>query len=261
MASSDASSETPVYGEVVRVPDPSRRPPGVPAVRGSHPAPAAGLPGAPQSVAIVNDQPITRSGLEQLAATIPGLTVTASVASVAELDEFGATYDVVVMDVPLQDGDDLSLKTIMRMAEVSRPLVMSSWERPPSLLAVIRAGASGCVTRQSCHGTVARALSVVAAGGFFLCEQLVPRFHLELTRPPRADPYGLAPREVETLRWIARGLTHGQIATRMGLSQATINTYAKRIRAKLKVNNKAELTRLAIELGHLSEGHRDHFAA
>jgi hypothetical protein len=39
----------------------------------------------------------------------------------------------------------------------------------------------------------------------------------------------------------------------MGLSPATVNTYAKRIRGKLKVNNKAELTRIAIDLGHLGE--------
>jgi DNA-binding NarL/FixJ family response regulator len=219
------------------------------------------VPPAPRSVAIANDQPITRSGLEQLTATVPGLTVTASVASVAELDQPGAAYDVVVMDVPVGEDGGLSLKMIARMAEISRPLVISGWDRPPSLLAVVRAGACGCVTRQSSHGTVARALSVVAAGGFFLCEQLVERFHLELNRPPRADPHGLAPREVETLQWIARGLTQGQIATRMGLSQATVNTYAKRIRSKLKVSNKAELTRIAIELGHLGEGPHDHFAA
>jgi len=219
------------------------------------------MPHSAHSVAIANDQPITRSGLEQLAATIPGLTVTASVASAAELDQPGAAYDVVVMNVPTEGDGSLSLKMIARMAEISRPLVISGWDRPPSLLAVVRAGACGCVTRQSSHDTVARALSVVAAGGFFLCEQLVDRFHLEVNRPPRTDSHGLAPREVETLTWIARGLTQGQIATRMGLSQATVNTYAKRIRAKLKVNNKAELTRMAIELGHVGEGPHDHFAA
>jgi DNA-binding NarL/FixJ family response regulator len=214
----------------------------------------------PQSVAIVDNQPITRSGLEQLAATIPGLIVTASVASVDELDLSAAAYDMVVMDVPAQE-DGLSLKAITRMAEVSRPLIISNWDRPPSLLAAVRAGARGCVTRQSNHLAVAYALNVVAAGGFYLCEQLVHQFHLELNRPPRADPHGLAPREVETLQWIARGYTHGQIATRMGLSQATINTYAKRIRGKLKVNNKAELTRMAIDLGHFGEHHLDHSAA
>jgi DNA-binding NarL/FixJ family response regulator len=211
-------------------------------------------------VAIVNEQPITRSGLEQLAAAIPGLTVTASVASAEDLDQADAVYDVVVLDVP-ERQDDLSLKTITRIAEISRPLVVSGWDRPPSLLAAVRAGACGCITRTSSHRTVVAALSVVAAGGFYVCEQLVHQFHRELSRPPQADPHGLAPREVETLQWIARGLTHRQIATRMGLSPATVNTYAKRIRGKLKVNNKAELTRIAIELGHLSPDRPDHFAA
>lgn len=225
------------------------------------PDPSSGDPPAqPRSVAIVNDQPITRSGLEQLAAAIPGVTITASVPSVDELDRFDAAYDVVVVDIPVDD-DGLSLKTVTQLAEISHPLVISGWDRPPGLLAVIRAGACGCVTRQSSHHTVAAAVNVVAGGGFYLCEQLVHQFQLELLRPPQADPHGLAPREVETLQWIARGLTHRQIATRMGLSQATINTYAKRIRAKLKVNNKAQLTRIAIELGHVGEGHRNTFVA
>jgi DNA-binding NarL/FixJ family response regulator len=219
-----------------------------------------GPPAPPHRVAIVNDQPIARGGLEQLAAAIPGLTVTASVASVPDLDQHDAAYDVVIIDAPMTD-DGLSLKAITQLAQASRILIVSSWDRPPGLLPVIRAGASGCVTRQSSHDTVARALTVVAAGGFYLCEQLAPRFRLELSRPPHADPHGLAPREVETLQWIARGLTHGQIATRMGLSPATVNTYAKRIRGKLKVNNKAELTRIAIDLGHLGEYYHDDFAA
>ena len=71
-------------------------------------------------------------------------------------------------------------------------------------------------------------------------------FTLRPYRPADEDPSGLAPREIETLRWIALGFTHAQIATRMGLSQATVNTYAKRIRAKLAVGNKAELTRAAV---------------
>lgn len=204
---------------------------------------------APCSVAIVDDQPMTRSGLEQLAAGIAGLKVTTSVATVDELD---GHYAVVVLHVPM-DGEGLALATISRMAQISRPVVISSWDRPPGVLAAVRAGAWACLTRQSDHQAVASALRVVASGGFYLCDRLVDRFHLDLARPPHSDPHGLAPREVETLRWIARGLTHAQIAKRMGLSQATVNTYAKRIRSKLKVSNKAELTRIAIQLGHLGE--------
>lgn len=216
-----------------------------------------GPPPAARSVAIANDQPITRTGLEQLAATIPGLTVTASVATAADLDQPGAAYDLIVIDIPAGQDPGLTLKTITTMAQISHPLIISGWDRPPSVLAAVRAGARGCITRQAGHATVARAMAAVAAGGFFLCEQLADQFRQQVNQPPRTDPHGLAPREAETLQWIARGLTHGQIATRMGLTQATVNTYAKRIRAKLKVNNKAELTRIAIELGHLNDNHHD----
>jgi DNA-binding NarL/FixJ family response regulator len=214
----------------------------------------------PQGVAIVDDQPITRSGLEQLTAGIHNLAVSASVASVEELDTVNNQYGLILLNIPLHE-DGLALGTVAHMAQISRVLIISNWDRPPSLLGAIRAGASGCLTGQSDHRAVALGLSVVAAGGFYVCNRSVEQFHLELSRPPGADPHGLGPREVETLQWIARGFTHGQIATRMGLTHATIETYARRIRRKLKVNNKAELTRMAIELGHLGEIHLRHGAA
>ncbi|GIJ46306.1 hypothetical protein Val02_31920 [Virgisporangium aliadipatigenens] len=83
--------------------------------------------------------------------------------------------------------------------------------------------------------------------------------------PPAADEQSapwqrsmaLAPREVQTLQLIARGLTHAAAARELGLTEATVNTYVKRIRSKLHVGNKAELTRRAIELGYV----RPHSAA
>jgi DNA-binding CsgD family transcriptional regulator len=51
---------------------------------------------------------------------------------------------------------------------------------------------------------------------------------------------------------IAAGLTHGQAARRLKLTQSTVDTYVKRIRAKLGAGNKAELTRHAIALGLLN---------
>jgi FixJ family two-component response regulator len=51
----------------------------------------------------------------------------------------------------------------------------------------------------------------------------------------------LAPREIETVRWIAMGYTQAQIATRMGLSLATVNTYATRIRSKLLGNQQGRI--------------------
>jgi DNA-binding CsgD family transcriptional regulator len=96
----------------------------------------------------------------------------------------------------------------------------------------------------------------VATGGLHVGARLAEEFTAGFLRPAAERPSGLAPREIETLRWIASGYTQSQIATRMGLSQATVNTYAKRIRHKLKVNNKAELTRMAVEFGYVAARHR-----
>ncbi|HEX5118010.1 MAG TPA: helix-turn-helix transcriptional regulator [Pseudonocardiaceae bacterium] len=51
------------------------------------------------------------------------------------------------------------------------------------------------------------------------------------------------------LRHIAAGLTHGQVANRIGISHHTVDTYVKRIRVKLGVGNKAQLVRAALTMG------------
>jgi len=207
-------------------------------------------------VAIVCAQPMTRAGLEQVVAE-SGLVLGASVATIEQLAQAEPhnDYVVTVLDLPPLPYRQ-SLEIIAKLATVGPPLVSSSWEQPPTLLAALRSGARGLVTPYSDRDSVRRTLLTVAEGGISLVPELTGRFTAEASRPAEADDSGLAPREAETLRFIALGFTHSQIATRMGLSPATINTYAKRIRAKLKVNNKAELTRVAIELGHLAQGAR-----
>ncbi|WP_327348932.1 helix-turn-helix transcriptional regulator [Streptomyces europaeiscabiei] len=64
--------------------------------------------------------------------------------------------------------------------------------------------------------------------------------------PSLGDGGGLSPREEQVLDFIAAGLTHAQAARRLGISQHTVDTHVKRIRAKLGVGNKAEMVRLAL---------------
>ncbi|KAB1910398.1 response regulator transcription factor [Micromonospora tulbaghiae] len=102
--------------------------------------------------------------------------------------------------------------------------VISKREPVDRLVAVVRAVTYGCET-------TARRDNDGAAG-----------------TGEHAEPVGgeLSAREQEVLSKISRGLTHGQIATRLGISPHTVDTYVKRIRAKLGVGNKAELTRVAL---------------
>jgi DNA-binding NarL/FixJ family response regulator len=206
------------------------------------------------SVVIIDDQPIARAGMERLIGDHPQFDVIASVSSAAEFDAAsqGRGCDVAVLAVPSR-SDHREAETVARLAKVTHPVIASTWERPMALAQAFRAGARGCVTRHSGHQEMLTALRVVAAGGLFVCAALVEQLQSEMGRSTRNDMVGLAPREIETVRWIALGFTQSQIATRMGLSQATVNTYAKRIRSKLRVTNKAELTRMAIRLGYLTE--------
>ncbi|GLZ02485.1 response regulator transcription factor [Actinoplanes sp. NBRC 103695] len=207
-------------------------------------------------VAIVANHPIFRAGIQKLAADTGQTHVVTAVGSIQDLDPTTSPYDTIVLDLPRLTVTGLD--TITKASTIGPPLVSSVWDGSPSLLATIRAGAMGCISRSTEQTDLQDAIRVVARGGFYLCPRLVGRFHSEQAGRADDDSGPLAPREIETLRWIASGFTHAQIATRMGLAQATINTYAKRIRAKLKVSNKAELTRIAIELGHHSEPHRSH---
>jgi DNA-binding NarL/FixJ family response regulator len=92
------------------------------------------------------------------------------------------------------------------------------------------------------------ALEAVAAGAIYLSRSCTVELRQVLDRA--ATPAsGLAPREIETLAWIARGCTHRQVAHHMQVTEATVNTYVKRLRSKLGVGNKAELAQAAWRLG------------
>jgi DNA-binding NarL/FixJ family response regulator len=210
-------------------------------------------------VAIVAEQTISRAGMEKLATDAGGTQVVAAVDTVTDLLPRPGGYDVIVLDVPRLTVS--GLKAVAIASVIGAPLVSAVWDGAPSLPATVRAGAHGCISRSADQTDVRDAIRIVARGGFYLCPRLAGRFRADLAGRVEEVSGGLAPREIEALRWIARGFTHAQIATRMGLSPATVNTYAKRIRTKLNVGNKAELTRMAIELGHLSDARPGHPAA
>lgn len=160
--------------------------------------------------------------------------------------------DAVVYGPPENQERGLT-QGVRRLATHGRVLVVSDFGGSESVTDLLRAGAHGCVSRQADDEELLRAVMTVAGAGIHVDARLAPRLHAELRQPHGAPASALARRESETLRWIAAGLTHGQIARRMNLTEATVSTYAKRIRSKLNVGNKADLTRKAIELGLLQD--------
>jgi DNA-binding NarL/FixJ family response regulator len=153
-------------------------------------------------------------------------------------------------DASLLDVDALqppgSLAPITETAKATAVLVL---DNPPASdgSRYLRAGAAGVIGKQESGARIVSAVRAVTSGGCVAPEGSDSSPAMVWTD---ASGHHLSERELQVLRQIARGLTHSQIATRLGISRHTVDTYVKRIRVKLGVGNKAELTRAAL-LGRL----------
>jgi DNA-binding NarL/FixJ family response regulator len=153
--------------------------------------------------------------------------------------------DAILIDAEaLSPQDDLA--HITDMARCTAVLVLNNEATQGD--AYLRAGAAGVISKHESGERIVSAVRAVTAGASVIpcdCEATPAVERTDMSG------YHLSEREEQVLRQISRGLTHGQIATRLGISPHTVDTYVKRIRAKLGVGNKAELTRAAL-LGRLA---------
>jgi DNA-binding NarL/FixJ family response regulator len=154
--------------------------------------------------------------------------------------------DAVLIDVDALPPAD-ALAHVSQTARCTPVLVLDN-QPVDQCGGYLRAGAAGVVSKRETAERILGAVRAVISG-----DAVCPAEgggHPPMVE--RADAPGghLSDREEQVLQQISRGLTHGQIATRLGISPHTVDTYVKRIRAKLGAGNKAELTRAAL-LGRL----------
>jgi DNA-binding NarL/FixJ family response regulator len=203
-------------------------------------------------VAIVEPRNLMRKGIEKVLAGGSQFSVVAMAADASDLDMPSAGFDVIVCGLPPYAGD-VHVESLGDLAEHGRVLILSRFGEGVRLTDVLRIGAYGCVADDADDAELLFAVDTVGRGDVHISPSLVSRLRTELCRPRASAPSVLGRREMETLRWLAMGLTHSQIGVSMGLTETTVNTYVKRIRAKLNVGNKAGLTRIAVEWGLLGD--------
>ncbi len=209
-----------------------------------------GKGGGTVRVGVVDDHPIVRYGISQVLGQHARIEVCTSVGSPGELSG-GEDLDTVVLDLYL-GTDEPDLAAVAALSAVTAVLVVSASARPADVVAAMRAGANGYLTKDCPPELLVGAVLTVGTGGFALTGELADILHSALPEPlsvaggAAAAQVRLSQREEQTLRYIARGFTHDQVARRLGVSRSTVNTYVERIRDKLQVGNKAELTRVAL---------------
>lgn len=200
-------------------------------------------------VSIIDSQPVFALGLEALLAAEPGLQVREVVGSLAESrrerhpDEL-AGRGVVILDVETVPGPAGERLVELRSRRDTVLLTYSAGTGDRALrLGAL--GAAGRVSRSAGADVLLAAVRAVVNG-----DESAPAVGGSASEGSAAEQ--LSPREHQVLQYIAIGRTHDQIARRLGISRHTVDTYVKRIRFKLNLGNKAELTRAAMVRGDVS---------
>ena len=160
--------------------------------------------------------------------------------------------DVVLVDVHMPGGGGLVVvSNVLETNPETRFLALSVSDAPEDVIAMIRVGARGYVTKSIAPEDLADAVERVAAGDAVFSPRLAG-FVLDAFSdavPVDADPEldALTPREREVLRQIARGYAYKQIATRLSISVKTVETHVSAVLRKLQLSNRHELARWATE--------------
>jgi DNA-binding NarL/FixJ family response regulator len=189
--------------------------------------------------------PLFLMGLSQTLTTA-GIRVVSVRTSPDEEPSWLADTSLIDADAVPSAGD---LSPITAAASAMSVLVLNN-EAAVDNDAYLNAGAMGVISKAESGESIVRVVQLISSGVMVGCTGSCAG-----TSVPQSETakWRLSEREEQVLRQIAHGLTHGQIATRLGISPHTVDTYVKRIRSKLSLGNKAELTRAAL-LMHRSGG-------
>jgi DNA-binding NarL/FixJ family response regulator len=204
-------------------------------------------------VVIVDDHALFRSGVR--AELEPLLQVLAEAGTVEEAEAAIADHapDVVLLDVHMPGGG--GVEVIRRVSAAGlRPtfLALSVSDAAEDVIAVIRAGARGYVTKNISPAELADAVRRVHDGDAVFSPRLAG-FVLDAFTGPAPQPETeldlLTPREREVLQHIARGYMYKEIALRLDISPKTVEAHVSSVLRKLQLSSRHELTRWAADRG------------
>jgi len=230
---------------------------------------------APVRVLVADDQKVVRDGLVLLLGMLPGIEVAGAavdgddaVRQALDLDP-----DVVLMDLHMPGCDGVEATRRLALARPSlHVVVLTSYSDDTSVLAALRAGARGFLTKDAGAADILQAMSAVSEGNALLDPSVqrrlveaivsgeIPEGPSTRDDDPGQDaesagragagaPGGLTPREAQVLTEIAAGLSNGEIAAKLFISDTTVKTHVNHLLVKTGMRDRAQLVAYAFRLG------------
>jgi two-component system, NarL family, invasion response regulator UvrY len=201
-------------------------------------------------VLIVEDHPIFRRGLKEVLAKDSQFRVIGEAADAREAWDHlrKERWDAVVLDINLPGKSGLELLTELKQQRPELPkLILSAYPEDQYAMRMLRAGASGYLTKDRTPEELVKALTKLLRGEKYISDSLAERLVLHLEKPGQLPHEFLSDREFEVMKLIVAGKAPREIAALLHLSPRTVNTYRSRVLQKLKMKNNTQLIHYAIE--------------
>ena len=205
-------------------------------------------------ILVVDDESVVREGIATIISLQKDMDVVGEARDGIQAVQLAQKFkpDVILLDLvmPKQDG----LSTIPKLKEMlpeSRILVLTSFAESDRVYQAIKSGALGYMLKDATRGQLLQAIRDVANGQASILPAMALKVIHEIDHPDHllytADP--LTPRELETLRLIARGLSNQEIAAALFVHQRTVAKYVSSILEKLQLANRNQAALYAIREG------------
>jgi two-component system, NarL family, invasion response regulator UvrY len=202
-------------------------------------------------IIIADDHPIVRAGMKQIISEASDLKVADEASdghkllNKTRMDHF----DVVILDITMPRMDGLDVLKQLKIEKPKLPvIVLSIHPEDQYALRVLKAGASGYVTKASAPDELINAIRKVYRGGKYISPAIAEKLAFQLDADFKEMPHEtLSDREYQVLCLLASGKTVTEMADELALSVKTISTYRARILEKMDMKNNAELIHYAIQ--------------
>jgi DNA-binding NarL/FixJ family response regulator len=196
----------------------------------------------PIRILIVENHQIVAEGLTALLNNEPDMTVVGHVGSVAESATHAMELSphVVILDFRLNDGTGADAGNAVReMRPEAKLIFLTRDDGDTAQLAAVQVGASAFIHKSRAAVDVVHAVRVVAAGGTLINPQTIASL-LNKRRDLDLQRASLTARENEVLRLMAKGFSSREIASRLGISYATVRSHVRGVSSKLAVHSKLQ---------------------
>jgi DNA-binding NarL/FixJ family response regulator len=214
---------------------------------------------------IVDDQELVRTGFRLFLETKDDLEVVGEAGDGEEAIELAHDLrpDVILMDIrmPRMDGVEATARlTASRLKPPPRVLVLTTFDLDEYVFGALRAGAAGFLLKDAPRERLVEAIRVVHAGEALLSPSITRRLVEDFAA--RTDPLEpsaalleeLTPREREVLVLVARGLSNGEIAKRLVVTEATVKSHVGSLLMKLGLRDRVQAVVFAYEHGIVVAG-------